>query len=360
MNRDLLYPLRRLHGGLHDYSEYQKTRNALRGSYAQKIKEYKKKCLPFVFLVMTPEHGNLGDHAIALSETRLLNELGISYIEVTGKQLSQLKQFKLLDLMNGYPILVNGGGNLGTIWMDIELLQRDIIQKNPRSEIVIFPNTFFYENSDHGKEELGKSIELYNAHKHLTIYAREKASYKAMNPIYRDVKLMPDMVLFLKPYIDGNRRQGCLLCLRSDREKTRTQEQEAEIRQQVARLFGNNVMDTDMFESSGISVENREAALKRKFSQFSNAELVVTDRLHGMIFCAITGTPCIVIDSKSPKVRGCYEWIKDLDYIRFASSPSQIENEYKQIPTAKHQYDNSHLINYYRSLMEDVKKYAQN
>lgn len=360
MSRDLLYPFRRLHGWIHNYPEYKRTRNALRSPYVQKIKEYKKKHLPFVFLVMTPEHGNLGDHAIALSETKLLSELGISYIEITGKQLSRLQQFKLLGLMNGYPILINGGGNLGTLWMDVELLQRDIIQKNPKSRITVFPNTFFYESSDYGKEELRESIDIYNGHKSLTIYAREKTSYDAMTPIYHDVRLMPDMVLFLKPNVTSNSRHGCLLCLRSDCEKTRTQEQEAEIHQQVAHLFGDNVTDTDMVEAHGIPVKDREVALRNKFLQFSNAELVVTDRLHGMIFCAITGTPCIVIDSKSPKVRGCYEWIKDLDYIRFADSPAQIENEYRQIPNTKHQYDNSHLASYYKDLMEAVKVYARN
>lgn len=360
MSKDVLCPLRRLHGRFHDYFEYQKTRNTLKASYVKKIKECKKNRLPFVFLIMTPEHGNLGDHAIALSETKLLNELGISCIEITGKQLSQLQQFKLLGLMNGYPILINGGGNLGTLWMGVELLQRDIIQKNPKSEITILPNTFFYESSDYGKEELRKSIDIYNRHKDLTIYAREKASYEAMTPIYRDVRLMPDMVLFLKPDVTSNSRHGCLLCLRSDREKTRTQEQEAEIHQQVAHLFGDNVTDTDMVEAHGIPVKDRETALRDKFLQFSNAELVVTDRLHGMIFCAITGTPCIVIDSKSPKVRGCYEWIKNLDYIRFADSPSQIESEYKQIPNTKHRYDSAHLASYYKDLMEDVRKYARN
>lgn len=360
MSKDILYPLRRLHGWLHNYPEYKRTRNALRSPYVQKIKEYKKKHLPFVFLVMTPEHGNLGDHAIALSETKLLNELGISYIEITGKQLFQLQQFKLLGLMNGYPILMQGGGYLGTLWYSAEELLRCIIQKNQKSEISILPNTIFYEDNDYGKEELQKSIKIYNTHKHLTIYAREKVSYEAMKSVYRDVRLMPDMVLSLSPEMTSNSRCGCLLCLRSDCEKTRTQEQESEIRQQVASLFGDNVTDTDMIESHGIPVKDRETALRNKFLQFSNAELVVTDRLHGMIFCAITGTPCIVIDSKSPKVRGCYEWIKDLDYIRFAGSPSQIENEYRQIPNTKHQYDNSHLASYYKDLMEAVKVYARN
>ena len=56
--------------------------------------------------------------------------------------------------------------------------------------------------------------------------------------------------------------------------------------------------------SYDVSVEKREEELKRKFNEFKSAKLVVTDRLHGMVFAAITGTNCIVINSKSPKNEG--------------------------------------------------------
>ena len=43
--------------------------------------------------------------------------------------------------------------------------------------------------------------------------------------------------------------------------------------------------------------ENREQLLKQKIEEFQSAELVITDRLHGMIFSVITGTPCIAFDN---------------------------------------------------------------
>lgn len=114
-----------------------------------------------------------------------------------------------------------------------------------------------------------------------------------------------------------------------------------------------------MVETNRVSPSEREEALERKFAQFSSAKLVITDRLHGMIFCAITGTPCIVVDSKSPKLRGCYEWIKHLDYIRFADDVSQITKEFHQIPEGEHHYDNSHLMHYYDELADDIKTIIQ-
>lgn len=81
---------------------------------------------------------------------------------------------------------------------------------------------------------------------------------------------------------------------------------------------------------------------------------MITDRLHGMIFCAITGTPCVVINSKSPKVRDCYEWIKDLDYIQFCDDIDNLSAAMQTVSKGSHRYDNSKLLPYYEELKTDI------
>ena len=341
--KDILYPLRRLHGRIREFR-----------TIAWPILKARIHNPKAVFLVLTPEHENLGDHAIALAETNMLGKIGVPYIELTGDKLSCLYYTNWLKVMNGRPILINGGGNLGTLWYDVESVTRKIISDNQKSPIYVLPNTFYYEDSPWGKEELEKSIQLYGKHPNLHIYAREKGSYEAMSGIYRNVKLVPDMVLSLNMSGEDQKRDGCLLCLRNDCEKTRTDEDESVIFQQATVLFGEKVRYTDMCVDHSIPIENREKELSQKFDEFRGSSLVITDRLHGMIFCAITGTPCIVIDSKSPKVRGCYEWIRKLDYIRFADNMSQIVNEYYEIPKSIHKYDKSHLEHYYQELSDDI------
>lgn len=350
MSKDILYPLRWLHGQAHEAG----IRAGLKRKYRAQFREMRRKNPKTVFLVLTPEHGNIGDHAIAYAETELFRRLGIDYYEVTGRQLDAWKYQGILDLMNGFPIFMNGGGNLGTLWMSVEELERDIIRKNPKSPVYILPNSIFYEDSHWGREEFEKSKIIYGRHRNLHLYAREETSFEVMRKAYRNVKLMPDMVLSLGECGVARERRGCLLCLRNDREKTRTQAQEQTIRRQAAALFGDAVSDTDMIHESSIPVAQREAVLKAKFAEFSGAELVITDRLHAMIFCAVTGTPCIVVDSKSPKVRGCYGWIRHLDYIRFADDVSKIEDEYHQIPQTAHHYQNAHLEPYYDELARDI------
>ncbi len=343
---DFLYPLRRLHGKINDGIIQYRKKKDLRHRFTEKANT--------VFLVYTPEHGNLGDHAIALAEKRILQSIDVNYIEITGSQLYEMKRNNELDLMNGFPILINGGGNLGTLWMDVELTEREIIKKNPKSTIAILPNTIYYETSDWGKEEFEESKKIYNNHHKLYLYAREKKSYTVMQNAYRDVKLVPDMVLSLNQCRRNTKRRGCLLCLRSDCERTRTESQDEIVHQQANELFENDITITDMVVPYQVTPDNREQELEKKFDEFSSAELVITDRLHGMIFAAITGTPCVVIDSKSPKIRGCYEWIKDLNYIRFAENVSQIIEEYQKIPKCEHIYNNEHLQHYYQELADDI------
>ena len=112
---------------------------------------------------------------------------------------------------------------------------------------------------------------------------------------------------------------------------------------------------TDTLAKTPILASDRMIALTRKYDELKHAALVITDRLHGMILCAITGTPCIVLESKSPKVRGCYSWIKHLEYIRFANSSDDIAAEYLAIPEEPHCYDIAPLAHYFQQLAEDIQ-----
>ena len=332
MRRDILTPLRVLHGRLRDFRVilWPRIRERLLRPHA-------------VFLVLTPEHGNLGDHAIALAEIRLLRELGIDCMEITAKQLGYLRSRGWLGVMDGRPIFVNGGGYLGTLWPEAEALLRDVVQNNPRSRILLFPNTVYCEDSEPSGEDQQKTARVFRDHRHLTVFAREKASYGFLRARYAAVGLSPDMVLTLDGILPVGDRSGCLLCLRQDRERTRTPVQEGLLRQQVRSLFGEAVRDTDLVLPGSIPAEKREQAVEAKLREFARAGLVVTDRLHGMLFCAVTGTPCVVIDSKSPKMRGCYEWIRHLGYIRFAEDASRVAEAFRRIPPGEHRYDSALL-----------------
>ncbi len=319
----------------------------------KEIMNYKKTQSAPLFLIFTPEHHNLGDHAIAYAEKKLLDELELPFFEVTNRQLEMLDYYGLMSVFNGAMILVTGGGNLGSLWTWIENINREIIKNNPDSLIVVLPNTIYYGNTEEDLRYLEQSKQIYNSHKNLYIYAREKASYDFMNGIYNDVKLIPDMVLSLK-YSSNASRNGCILCFRDDDEAVLTDEIKDIIKNIVDVLFENNVKYSDTVLDYSVSVVERRNELIKNLCAFSSSQLVVTDRLHGMIFAAITGTDCIVLDSKSPKLRGCYEWIKQLDYIRFCDDVSELENVYCSMKKGENKYDNSELIKYFDELKADI------
>lgn len=330
-------------------------RKQLLKKYKPIFKEHKRNP-NMVFLVYTPTHENLGDHAIALAEMTLLEDMDIPYTEITTPEIHKLKEFGLLGLFNNTKILINGGGNLGTLWFDVEEDFRSIMIAAPKADILIFPSTIYYEDTFWGRKEFENSKKIYNNHKSLTLYARENLSYEIMREAYNNVKLVPDMVFSLNKCGKKVFREGAVLCIRSDLERTLTEEEEFHIVNQAQQLFGDKIIKTDMCIGHDIAVENRNYELNIKFAQFREAKLVITDRLHCMIFCVITGTPCIVINSKSPKVKGCYEWVKDFEYIKFADNLSDITKLYNSIPKKEFIYDNSKFIPIYETLKEDIHK----
>lgn len=304
-----------------------------------------------VFLVFTPEHANLGDHAIAYAEKQMFGRLNISFYEVTGAQLYTLRHYKFLKVLNHASVFVSGGGNLGTLWPEIESMNRSLIGELTDATICILPNSIYYDDSPDGQRELQKSIEIYNRHPRLYLYAREKLSFSLMQSIYRHVKLSPDMVLSLTPSLEQGKRSGCLICMRDDVERTISEDDFKSICE-VAAAYFEKVSFTNTVLDHNVSVQDREAELNKKFQEFSRAELVITDRLHGMIFCAITGTKCIVLSGKSPKIQGCYEKLKEVGFIRIANNAEDMFLKYKELP----EYPNNNRIPTVEPEMRSMKR----
>lgn len=312
-----------------------------------------------VFLVMTPEHSNLGDHAIAKAELEFLKEYDV--YEITGYRLSLLiKCPKILKkMLKNDLIIFNGGGNLGTLWYDAELSFRELLELFPDNEKILFPNTIFYENDDFGKAEFEKSKTIYNSVNNLTLFAREKTSFEIMKSAYNNVYLCPDMVLLLNKSLKNTVRSGVMTLFRVDCEKTISNERLNEINQILLDNF-NDIEASDMCSDYSISIEDRDKELEKKFEQFRSKELAVTDRLHGMIFAAITGTPCIVLNSKSPKVKGVYDWIfADCEYITFTDDFKEMQQFISSIKGKSFTYDNSKIKKHYDKLAQIVNESLQ-
>lgn len=313
-----------------------------------------------IILFQTPLHGNIGDHAITIAEYRLLSEKfpNTKVIEVPGGEIQSRLWNRLTFKMcvkKSDLVLVQGGGFLGTLWMNEERQIQKLLSNLYDRKIIILPQTIYYDEDENGSRELKKDKKIYRKCNDLTAFLREKISDDFFDKNFNGVKhqLVPDMVLWLDGYnIQQYERNGILLCLRNDSEKT--QDSESFIEQELDYLSEDYCL-TDTVVNHSISKAKREFEVKNKIDEFSKARLIVTDRLHGMVLAAIAETPCIVILSKSHKVKGVYDWIKALDYIEIVEDISQIKKAAQKVLSVdKTHYENSSIKKNFDPIIKEI------
>lgn len=312
-----------------------------------------------IFLMATPCHGNLGDHAIVYAEYKFLNDMNLI------NQLIEIKNYEYLkykDIIKKYinkddVIIIDGGGNLGTLWPHEDDKISEIIESYINNRIIVFPQTCFYSNDFEGKERIKKSIDIYSKHKDLTITLRDKHSYEFICRNFPTVKsiYVPDIVLYINNVSKDIVRSGVLLCFRKDLEKVVT---EKEINKIKEYLKSKNIsyIETDTIINKEVTKKNRNQELSKKWNEFSKAGLVITDRLHGMIFATITGTPCIAIDNKSKKVSGVYNWISSLEYIKICDDILKVKDEIQNLYKYKSKYNRKILVNEFNKISMELEK----
>ena len=290
-------------------------------------------------LLQTPLHGNIGDHAIAEAERKYLNEIGITFCDypwTEGKEKLLARFTPRWKL-----ILVTGGGYLGQLWTNEEQRFRNTLLAYRKNRIIVFPQTVYFDlKNEDGEKCFQESKKIYESHPNLTIFAREKQTFQLLKSHMPNVKtdLVPDMVMALEWKKIDTLRDGALICIRNDKERTLTEEDYYRLTAYVGEAY-SKVIVTDTVIAGKIDLVHREKAVHDKLIEFASVKIVITDRLHGMIFAAITETPCIVVNSLSPKIEGCYEWIRDLSYIRFVESVDEIPELLVELQCVKSQYD---------------------
>lgn len=338
------------------WEEYDKMKYRKRWvAFKHNVNKNKTKC----YIINTPEHGNLGDQAIALAQNEFFkNECSLEVVEITSREYMYWKKKleKVIDA--GDTILICGGGHIGTLWPNEDNTIIDILLRFSQNKMVILPQTAFWQG-DAGNDRLNKLVGAINNCKDLTIMARERNSYDSLTKVIENkdssIICVPDIVTYFN-YTPNNEKQNqtILLCMRDDRERV-----SHNISKEKIAAMVNNEYDihyTNTVVAGNIYREKREEKVQAKLEEFSNAKLVITDRLHGMVFSALAGTPCIAIDNVSKKVSGVYNWISYLDYIKVVESEDLINEDLirQMISSGKGKYSNEALREYYHEMVECI------
>lgn len=307
-------------------------------------------------LLATPYHGNLGDHAIALAEYRLLEkyipEQNILEIPVS-KESVPMWIFSML--IGTSPVFITGGGFLGSLWMDEEQMVLDAVRCFKRNPIVIFPQTVFYEDNSFGEEAKRNARTVFvSRRRKIILFCRNKNCYREAKEVYvgQRIGFAPDMALRLNVPSYDLTRSGVLCCLRRDKEGIFTGSRKEQLLCVLRRRFGDeSIVYTDTVISRNVGVKEREHFLQQKWKEFAKHELVITDRLHGMIFALLTGTPCVAINNKSGKVKAVYDQIRENKYIAYVNDLTDIDQVIGDVLShAKERYSPDSLDSAYEKL----------
>lgn len=323
-------------------------------------------CLRFLFignalnriiLIGAPNHGNCGDIAIALAQRQFLSQYcedaKLINVGMAG-YYTQIRCWQRFSHTEDIFVLI-GGGNFGNQYMQDELIRRDLIVRFPDNKIIMFPQSIYFTNDAAGQRELRITQEIYNAHKKLVLTARDRISYELIQRWFTNkVLLVPDIVLYMERTEPSISRTKALLCLRSDLEGILSVSQKDRLRALLKHEYGR-VDETTTIVQYRLSKTGQNKLLEKKLLEFQSAKVVITDRIHGMIFAAITSTPCVVLSNYNHKVRGAYEWLKELKFIQFAEKVDQVQECLDHIRhIAPDTYKNEFLKEYFHILLREL------
>lgn len=309
-----------------------------------------------IILMGVPHHNNIGDAAIVYAEKKFLEDnvknFEIYYVpeETMEKCSKKLVRF----IKNNDIIIFHGGGNIGSQYPIIENARRKIIQRFPENRIIIFPQTIYFSKDENGIKEFEKTKEIYNNHRDLNLIARDEKSYEIMKQAFKNnnVILAPDIVMYLNKTKMNVTRDGILVVLRNDVEKNITEEEKYCI-ENIAKNYTNDLKYIDTVKDTNILQIHRDQILEETFDEFRKSKIVITDRLHGMIFAAITSTPCVVLGNYNHKVSQSSKWLKNLEYIRYVKNVNDVDIQIKELLKLKNcKYNNEFTIKKFQQIID--------
>lgn len=311
-------------------------------------------------IFLAPNHTNIGDSAILYAQKQFVEKSfpgKFKIIEVENGEFLNYK--KVISKMVGKKDIITtlGGGNMGDEWFFDEKTRREVIKAFPNNKLIHFPQTIHYTDSEKGKIEEKNSIKIYNGHQNQTIIAREEASFEKMKQLYNSrILLTPDMVLWLENITFEQKREGVLFCMRNDVEKL-ISNTDIESLEKFLNNSGLDCVFSDTHSKENISEGIRDKVVLDKMKEIAKSRLVITDRLHGMVFAAVTGTPCIVFENYNHKVRGTYNWISYLPYIRLARDFEEAKIAFAEMDIQReYKYDKSRIDNIFNQIIDVIRE----
>lgn len=270
------------------------------------------------YVLLGADYENLGDIAITYAQLNFLkSNLPNDYevIEIDVDEFYSCYVDLKKKVSKDSIITIIGGGNTGDLYEFIEAKRRFIFRKFRNNKIISFPQTITYSKNYDRNVYKKLFISACKKCKDLTLVAREKESEKLYNSLGTGAKILltPDIVFSLNREKE-TKRESVSIIFRNDKEK----KMDSNFEQQVIDYIKQKDINISYNDTCDIKINKDKYIILEEFiDNILKKKLVITDRLHGMILCYITNTPCLVFENNNYKIKSTYEtWLKKQNFIR--------------------------------------------
>lgn len=281
---------------------------------------------PRLILALAADYGNLGDVALTRALLQFAHQHLPShqpYLLTAGRVYRDLKGVALASGPEDVVALI-GGGNMGDLYPDLEEARLRVVRAFPRNRIVSFPQSIQFSGTAAGRRALARSRSTYEGHPRLEMFARDAESLLRMRKAFPGAKVYsaPDTVLSMSAPTSSSRDISLMVCLRQDKEAGLSASRRAAILAALSTAHPGALLTDTLVSGPRLDYPAYDRHLEMLLGQFARARCAVTDRLHGLIFSVITGTPCVVIENNNHKIRSLVEtWLPGLGSVRLLTNP---------------------------------------
>ncbi|UUU21995.1 polysaccharide pyruvyl transferase family protein [Streptomyces sp. DSM 40750] len=287
-------------------------------------------------LIGAPLNSNVGDSAIWLGQRALLGALGAE-VRYACDLMSYDAGHLAACLPDG-PIMLTGGGNLGDLWEDSQLLREQVLRDFPDRRIVQLPQSTHFTD----RANLTRARRVFDAHPDLTLLLRDRHSLHRCRTVFEAPALLaPDLAFAVPPdaLAGGTVAHDVVWLAREDKESAKGPPAGRGPAQQehggpYVFDWTREGADTEWRQAKETLWRSRARALCRAGSGdpagavpgllaaydglarlqlargcrlLTAGRVAVTDRLHGHVLGLLLGLPHVLVADRYGKIRSYWD-----------------------------------------------------
>ncbi|MDP2229628.1 polysaccharide pyruvyl transferase family protein [Methylotenera sp.] len=291
-----------------------------------------------VALLDYPNYSNVGDSLIWLGEMIYLRSRKIQPTYVCD--FKNYRSESLLHSLGNPPvILLQGGGNFGSLWKTIHDSKLQVLKDFKGIPVIQLPQSIHF-NDD---VVLEKTKQAISQHGNFTLVVRDQPSYDfATNQFDCKVLLCPDMAFFIGPISSiKHPKFDRFILSRTDHEKSNnwiddlsrldtgiTVDQNDWLDQQAMEKILNRIQQHTSGFRSVVDPSNKallllwnalaKARLARGKALLERGRVVISDRLHVHILSILLNKPHVLIDNSYGKLGNFHQaWTTHYRGVKF-------------------------------------------